>query len=185
MSSNSEFRFARTSRSTSCARLILLGLPLILLGLSLSGCASSDSASAPNNRSSGLSSIITSRWTPPAFATRPVTGEPTAVLDACVNTANALGYSVSRLDGARGRISATRRQTALFDSAREDTLEVTVSVVAPGTSQVALVLRETIETSGSDRSAPTATASLVRDRPRYDIFFARLEEGLLAAANAR
>lgn len=184
MSSISKFRVARTSRSTGRARLSLLGVTATLLALALSGCASSDSSSTPDNRASGLSSAITSRWTPPAFATRPVTGEPTSVLDACVNTAKALGYSVSRIDGARGRVSATRRQSALFDSAREDTLEITITVLAPGTSQVALILRETIETSGADRSAPTATASLVRDRPRYDIFFARLEEGLLAAASA-
>lgn len=185
MSTILKARVAHSSRYLSHARLTLLGVPAALLTLALSGCASADTASAPANRSGVLPEIITSRWTPPAFATRPVTGETAAVLDACVNTANALGYSVSRFDGARGRISATRRQAALFDTAREDTLEITVSVLAPGTSQVALVLRETTETAGSERAAPTAAASLVRDRGRYDTFFARLEVALRPADTAR
>ncbi|MCX6936986.1 MAG: hypothetical protein NTU80_03690 [Verrucomicrobia bacterium] len=166
-------------------RLTLHCLSCTLLALALNGCATADSSTASENRSSVFPELISSRWTPPAFATRPVTGETATVLDACVKTANALGYSVSRFDGARGRISATRRQTALFDSAREDTLEITVTVLAPGTSQVALVLRETTETSGSDRAAPTAAASLVRDRGRYDTFFARLEAALRPADTAR
>jgi hypothetical protein len=180
--------FTAATRPTTSNRLTRLArrcLPCAYLALALNGCATADSSTASSNRPGILPEIITSRWTPPAFATRPVTGETAAVLDACVNTANALGYSVNRLDGTRGRISATRRQAALFDSAREDTLEITVSVLAPGASQVAIVLRETTETAGSERSAPTAAASLVRDRGRYDTFFARLEAVLRPAADTR
>jgi hypothetical protein len=162
-----------------------LALLPALFSVLFSGCASGGNDSPSPQEAAPLTGLITSRWTPPAFATRPVNGETAAVLNACVDTANALGYSVSRFDGARGRISASRRQPSNFDNAREDSLEITVTVLAPATSQVGLVLRETTETGGSDRSVPIAAAVLVRDRAPYDAFFARLEAGLKPAEAAK
>lgn len=151
------------------------------LCLMLSGCATEGTAPAPEQGGSMLPGFIASRWTPPAFGTRLVEEEAANVLQACLTTANNLGYSVVRYDGARGRISATRRQAAVFDTAREDSLEITVTTIASGSTQVALVLRETTETDGTERSTPTATSAYVRERGPYDAFFARLESALRPA----
>ena len=143
----------------------------------LSGCATEGGTAEGGQAWSGA---LTSRWTPPAFATRPVDGERAAVLDACVATANSLGYAVARMDGAAGRVSAARRAAAAFDGAKEETLEATVTSFAPGAVQVALILREAEERSGG-----AVAGGLVRDRAPYDAFFARLEETLRPEAAAR
>lgn len=149
----------------------LVGLAVVLLA---AGCASEGANPSFSER---LPGAISARWTPPEFATRPVDGERAAVLDACVATANALGFAVSRFDGATGKISATRRQDAGFDGAREDMLEVTVTKLAPDVATVAIVLREAVESGSRDeRGGGMVTAGLVRDRAPYDAFFARLAE---------
>lgn len=121
---------------------------------------------------------LSARWTPPANATRPVEGELAAVREAAVETANALGFSVRKFDGARGRVSASRRQDGAFGEARETTLDITVTDLAPGSVQVAVVLRELTENGGA------VSAGLVRDPAVYDVFFARLAEVLRGAAAA-
>jgi hypothetical protein len=166
------------SRSTP-----LFLVPAALALLVLGGCASrpadpSSSASAPAR----LPGVFGARWAAPDFATRIVDAERAATLDACVASANALGYSVNRLDGAMGRVSAARRQTSDFDGARQDTLEITVTTLDPGSTKVALTLRQAHESgSGDERSAGMVTTSLVRDRAPYDAFFARLADSLAPA----
>lgn len=154
------------------------GLALLILA----GCASapsSSSATAPAR----LPGVFGSRWAAPDFATRVIDAERSAVLDACVASANSLGYAVNRLDGAMGRVSAARRQAANFDGARQDTLEITVTTLDPRSTKVALTLREAFEPgSGDERSAGMVTTSLVRDRAPYDVFFARLAESLAPRA---
>jgi hypothetical protein len=149
----------------------------------LAGCASEPSA--PASRASAparLPGVFGSRWAAPDFATRIIDAERAAVLDACVASANALGYAVNRLDGAMGRISAARRQASDFDGARQDTLEITVTTLDPRSTKVALTLRVAYESgSGDERSAGMVTTSLVRDRAPYDAFFARLAESLAPA----
>ena len=130
-----------------------------------------------------LPTAFSSRWTPPEFATRPVDGGRAAVIEACVEAANALGYTVSRMDGASGKISAARRQVSAFDGARQDTLEIAVSTLAPGSALVALTLREAVESGGG--GSGIATTSLVRDRAPYDAFFARLAEVLAPEKEAQ
>lgn len=144
------------------------------------GCAG-DGASGQGRIS--LPTALGARWSPPEFATRPVDGERVAVLDACVAVANELGYSVSRYDGAAGRVSAARRQGGAFDGARERTLDVTVSSLAPGAVTVALVLRDVEESADADgRGAMPATSVILRDRPPYDLFFERLAAALTPVA---
>lgn len=162
-----------------CRRLSfgVVGSAALLLA---AGCASEGANASLSER---LPGAISARWTPPEFATRPVDGERAAVLDACVATANALGFAVSRFDGATGKISATRRQDAGFDGAREDMLEVTVTTLAPDVATVAIVLREAVESGARDeRGGGMVTAGLVRDRAPYDAFFARLTEASTPAS---
>lgn len=162
----------------SAARLVA---GAVILGLA-AGCASRPAAS-PGRVS--LPVALSSRWSPPEFATRPVDGERTAVIGACVDAANSLGFSVSRVDGALGKVSAARRQSSGFDGARQDTLEISVTTLGPGAALVALVLREAVEPSPADaeRSGAIVTTALVRDRAPYDAFFARLS-GVLRPADA-
>ena len=157
---------------------LLASLSLLILA---AGCATpgggGETADAGGRVS--LPTAFSSRWTPPEFATRPVDGGRAAVIEACVEAANALGYTVSRMDGASGKISAARRQVSAFDGARQDILEIAVTTLAPESSLVALSLREAVE-SGS--GSGIATTSLVRDRAPYDAFFARLTD-MLAPKN--
>ncbi len=156
------------------------GLALLLLGGCASG-ASFSSATAPSR----LPGVLGSRWATPDFATRVIDAERAAVLDACVASANSLGYAVNRIDGAMGRVSAARRQASNFDGARQDTLEITVTTLDPGSTKVAMTLREAFESDARDeRSAGMVTTSLVRDRAPYDVFFSRLSESLASAAGA-
>lgn len=157
---------------------------LLCVAAFLAGCATGGNGDAPATHRS-LPDAISARFTPPEFATRQIDGERAAVLDAALAAANGLGYSVSRFDGASGRISASRRQVSNFDGARQNTLEITVSAYAPGISQVALALREAVESSGwNENSGALAASSLVRDRVPYDVFFERLEAALNAAEGA-
>ena len=150
--------------------------------LLFAGCASSGSRDSSASNRSVLPSAFSSRWAPPAFATRPVDAERAAAIDAAVAAANSLGYSVNRIDGAMGKISAARRQTTAFDGARQDTLEISVTTLGPGSAQVSAVLREAIEPGSADeRSGGIVTTALVRDRAPYDAFFARLTESLRPA----
>ena len=157
----------------------------VLLAL-VAGCASRPPASpSPAPGRISLPAALSSRWSPPEFATRPVDGERAAVIEACVEAANSLGFSVSRVDGALGKIAAARRQSSGFEGARQDTLEINVTTLAPGASLVALVLREAVEPAPADaeRSGAIVTTSLVRDRAPYDAFFARLT-GIVRPADA-
>lgn len=162
--------------------------PFLLVGLLamvsfLTGCATGAGDARPATHRS-LPDVIGARFAPPEFATRKIDGERAAVLDAALATANGLGYSVSRFDGAGGRISASRRQVSSFDGAHQNTLEITVSSFAPGVSQVAIVLREAVESSGwTENSGALAASALVRDRVPYDVFFERLEAALREAAS--
>lgn len=139
----------------------------LLWPLLLGGCAG-DGAGAGGARIA-LPGALGARWTPPENATRTVDGERVVVLDACVATASALGFGVTRFDGASGVIIAARRQSTDFDGARQDTLEIKVSSFAPGLAQVTLVLRETVE-----GGAGGVSVGMVRDPARYDVFFERL-----------
>lgn len=166
-------------------------IPVALLGLSVvfAGCATNGSKDSAAVRRP-LPDAIAARFSPPEFATRKIDGERGAVLDASVAAADALGYAVNRFDGSAGRVSASRRQVSGFDGARQSTLEVNVSSFAPGVSQVAIVLREAVESAGwSESSGALAASALVRDRVAYDVFFERLEaalrETVVAAPAAR
>jgi hypothetical protein len=157
-----------------------------LLGIAafFAGCATGGSDEAPAVRRA-LPDAIGARFAPPEFATRQIDGERAAVLDAALAAANGLGYSVSRFDGAGGRISASRRQVSSFDGARQNTLEITVRTFAPGVSQVSTELREAVESSGwNESSGALAASALVRDRVPYDVFFERLEAALREAGAA-
>lgn len=147
----------------------------------LAGCAASGGSSSAASGGAGprLPALLSSRWSAPDFATRIVDAERPAVIDAAVSSANGLGYAVNRIDGAFGKISAARRQASAFDGARQDTLEITVTTLSPGSTKVAVSLREAFESKGGDeRSGGVVTTSLVRDRAPYDAFFARLAEAL-------
>jgi hypothetical protein len=140
------------------------------------GCASS--GDGESSASASRTGSLGTRWTAPEFATRIVAAERAAVLDAAVSSAHSLGYAVNRIDSALGRVFAARRQTSAFDGARQDTLEITVTTLAPGSTQVALNLRETFESTGGDERSGGVTTSRVRDRAPYDAFFDRLAEAL-------
>jgi len=156
----------------------------VLASLLLAGCVSEPSSSSTATPAR-LPGVFGSRWAAPDFATRVIDAERAAVIDACVASANSLGYAVNRLDGAMGRVSASRRQTSNFDGARQDTLEITVTTLDPGSTKVALTLREAFESGAADeRSAAMVTTSLVRDRAPYDVFFSRLAESLSPQAGA-
>jgi hypothetical protein len=165
--------------ASSRRRALLLGLSAAALTLVLAGCASGDggasSASAPA-RAPLLPAVISDRWTPPANATRTLDAEPSTVFAAAERAAESLGFAINRRDAARCRLSAARRQSTGFDEARQDTLELTATTRAPGLVEVAVVFREAVESGGM------VTSALVRDRAPYDVFFARLAEGLVPAA---
>jgi hypothetical protein len=177
--------------STSTVRSIAVSsvvrrLPLLVIGSTVlvfaAACSTDGAGAASSDASPRLPAAIGARWTPPEFATRSVDGERAAVLEGCVTAANALGFSVNRVDGATGKISATRRQAGVFDGAREDMLAVTVTTLAPDVATVAVVLREAVESeSFGDGAGGMVTTSLVRDRAPYDAFFARLAEALRPA----
>lgn len=155
---------------------------LLVVVACLAGCSSGGSGGPAAARPS-LPDALSARWTPPAFATRPVDGERAVVLDACVGVANSLGYSVARFDGARGIIRATRREGSAFDGAIQTTFEINVTTLGPGVSQVAAVLRQAEEGSDRDgRSIPVSASVLVRDRVPYDVFFERLAAALRPAS---
>lgn len=151
-------------------------LSLCALGAGLFGGCSSEGGGAR------LPSAISSRWTPPPYATRTIdAADVRAVTLACKQAAQGGGYSVQRIDEAAGFLSAARRQTNGFDGSRQDTLEVRVKSIAPGVAQVSIVLREVVETgSRDDRNPGLVTSGIVRDRASYDFFFERLA-GILAA----
>ena len=177
--------FPSTVRSFTVSS-ILRRLPFLAVGsvvlVFAAGCATDGAEAKSADASPRLPAAIGARWTPPEFATRSVDGERAAVLEGCVTAANALGFSVSRVDGATGKISATRRQAGVFDGAREDMLAVTVTTLAPDVATVAVVLREAVESdSFGDGAGGMVTTSLVRDRAPYDVFFARLAEALRPA----
>jgi hypothetical protein len=158
-------------------------LPLAALLLGLAACAGprgSQEAAGPAARPATLPGVFGARWAAPDFATRVVDAERAAVLDAAVAAANTLGFAVNRIDGAHGRVAGARRQASAFDGATQDTLEVTVTTIAPGSTRVSVQLRETLESGSADaeRGAALVTTSLVRDRARYDSFFVRLAEAL-------
>lgn len=164
------------------------GLPILftlsMVALAATGCTGgigkgqgSNGATSVSTQAgrSGLPANLFSRWSPPEFATRGVDGERTRVLEASVAAANSLGYAVSRLDGAEGKIFAARPPVTTFEGARQDTLEITVRTLAPDVAQVAVTLRETVEMgSGDGRDVVHGGAAIVRDRARYDAFFSRL-----------
>lgn len=170
------FRLARRALAPAAALLLL------------AACASERGSSTSGAAPARLPGVLGARWAAPEFATRVVDGPRAATFDACVEAANSLGFAVNRVDGAMGKISAARRQTSQFDGARQDTLEITVTTLDPGSTKVALTLREAFEGgSGDERSAAMVTTSLVRDRAPYDAFFARLATSLTsteAAASA-
>jgi hypothetical protein len=153
-----------------------------LVALLAAGCASRSGEPATSAKPSGLSAVLSSRWTAPDFATRVVDAERAAVFDSCVSSANALGYAVSHVDGARGRVYGARRPAAGFEGGRQETLEIGVTQIAPGVTQVSVTLRETIEAGAADERGAMVTTALVRDRAPYDAFFARLAAGLPALA---
>ena len=153
-----------------------------LVVLLAAGCASRSGAPEPAATQTGLSAVLASRWTAPDFATRVVDAERAAVVDACVSSANAMGYEVNRVDGARGRVCGARRPSTAFEGGRQETLEIGVTQIAPGVSRVAVALRETIEADAADERGAMVTTALVRDRAPYDAFFARLAAGLAARA---
>ncbi len=155
-----------------------------LVVLLAAGCASPSDASAPGAKPFGLPAVLTSRWTAPDFATRVVDADRAAVFDACVASANAQGYAVNRVDGARGRVYGSRRPATSFEGGRQETLEIGVTQIAPGVTQVSVTLRETIEAAAADERGAMVTTALVRDRAPYDAFFARLAAGLPAPAAA-
>ena len=146
---------------------LVLGL-LAALSLGLPGCASGSGASLP--------SALAARWSPPPFATRTVeAGDSSAVLQASRKAAAGGGFAVQRYDEAAGVLAAARRQTTAFEGARQDTLEVRVVVLSPGLIQIALVLREVVESgSGDGRGGGLVSSGIVRDRVAYDAFFERL-----------
>jgi hypothetical protein len=159
-------------------RPLSLGLFAAAVTLVLAGCASGDggaSSAGSSARAPLLPSVLSERLTPPANATRQVDGEPSAVFAAGARAAESLGFAINRRDAARGRLSAARRQSTGFDGARQDTLEFTATTRAPGVVEVAVVFREAVESGGM------VTSALVRDRAPYDVFFARLAEGLAPA----
>lgn len=160
---------------------ILAGVAALAVLLA-AGCASQNRASSPSAKPAGLPAVLASRWTAPDFAARVVDAERAAVFGACVDAANALGYAVNRVDGARGRVYAARRPATAFEGARQETLEIGVTQIAPGLTQVAVTLRETIEAGASGERGAMVTTALVRDRAPYDAFFARLASGLPAPA---
>ncbi len=164
--------------SASFLRRLPSGLAAATLALVFAGCASREggagSAGAPA-RAPLLPSVLSERLTPPANATRLVDGEPSSVFAAAARAAESLGFAINRRDAARGRLSAARRQSTGFDGARQDTLELTATTRAPGVVEVAVVFREAVESGG------IVTSALVRDRAPYDVFFARLAEGLAPA----
>lgn len=153
--------------------------PCVAVLALLGGCASE-----PGSAGAKFPAALTSRWSPPAFATRPVDGEARAVIDACVLAANGGGYAVQRFDGASGRVEGARRQASDALGARQDTLEVRVTALAPGVVQVAVVLREVVESAGADeRGHGSVSSGLVRDRAPYDAFFERLNAALSSPAS--
>jgi hypothetical protein len=156
---------------------LLVSAPVSVL---LTGCASDGAGSG----GMALPAALSARWTPPAFASRPVDGERDAVLAAAADAARSLGYSVSRYDRGAGRISAARRIGSAFDGVRQDVLELTATETAPGVVAVSLDLREVVEAGGSadERGALPPTSAIVRDRAPYDVFFGRLAAALAPAA---
>lgn len=156
--------------------LFLAGLALLVAG----GCATrgerapgeraarSTPEAAPAARAS-LPDALASRWAPPAFATRQVAASRAATFDAALAAVNELGYAVSRLDGAGGKLHATRRQSSGFDGAREYRLELSVVELSPESVDLRVVLREIVEDS-----AGRVSSGLVRDRAPYDAIFDRV-----------
>jgi hypothetical protein len=143
---------------------------LLALGSALGSGCSSEGGGAK------LPAAIASRWSPPPFATRTLdAADLRTVMLACKQAALAGGYAVQRFNESTCTLSAARRQTNSFEGARQDTLEVRVTAPAPGLVQVAVVLREVVESgSGDERSPGLVTSGLVRDRVSYDAFFDRL-----------
>ena len=157
-----------------CRSYCLLGLSAAAWALALVGCASGNGAASVG--ASRLPAALGERWTPPANATRTLDGEPVAVFAAAARAAESMGFTLDRRDVARGRLSAARRQSTGFDGARQDTLDLVSTTRAQGSVELALVFRVAVESGGM------VTSALVRDRAPYDVFFARLAEGLAAAA---
>jgi hypothetical protein len=170
---------ARTS-----PRLPLSGVSLLLAAaLTLaSGCASRAPAPAPgsagvavaapesepNTPLAALPGVFGGRFAPPAYATRVLEGERAEMLNTALATVDALGYRVTRFDGARGRIEAARAPESSFEGRSQVTLELSVQTLAPGQVSVAVVLRESFEADGQ------GGAAMVRDRAAYDVIFERL-----------
>lgn len=170
------------------ARVLSLALALLLAGCASSGGSGSATGAAgerggPAERPLRLPGALGARWAAPDFATRVLEGERAAVIDAAVIAANSLGYAVNRIDGASGKVSAARRLASAFDGATQDTLEVNVTTLAPGSTRVSVKLRETVESAsaGDERGGGFVTTALVRDRTPYDAFFNRLAESLAPA----
>ncbi len=148
----------------------------------ISGCASE----AGSGGAAGLPSVLGSRWTPPAFARRVIETDRARqqVFDACVTASGSLGYTLVRADERGGTISAARRQTAAFDGARQDSIDIKVVVLDGGAAEISIVIRETVESgAGDERAGGFVSGGIVRDRAAYDAFFERFAEALRASAS--
>lgn len=159
--------------ATSAVRVLLLAACVGGL-LATSACATRGERGATTRSSdtavrTPLPDMLASRWAPPAFATRQVAASRAAAFDAALAAVNELGYAVSRLDGAAGKLHATRRQSSGFDGAREYRLELSVVELSPESVDLRVVLREIVEDS-----AGRVSSGLVRDRAPYDAIFDRV-----------
>jgi hypothetical protein len=170
------FSFVRvlTAPALACLALLLLGgcASRARRGADAGGASSAGGSDASAARAS-LPGTLASPWTPPAFSTRQVSGSRAAVFDAALAAVNELGYSVGRLDGAGGRLFATRRQAGNFDGAREYRLELRVIELAPESVDLRVVLREVVEDAEG-----RVSMGLLRDRAPYDSIFDRVKEKL-------
>lgn len=142
-------------------------------GTSGGGSGAAQAPAAENAQRKPLPDLVAGRFAPPPHATRQIGAARGAVFEAALGAVNGLGYAVSRVDGAGGKLFAARRQASGFDGSREYTLELSVLEVSPDAADLRVVLRETIEDS-----AGRVSSGIVRDRVAYDAIFDRVTSAL-------
>lgn len=116
--------------------------------------------------------------------TRIYEAPPRATYEAARRAAEQMGYRFIRGGAAQGELEAVSGvgSNDRLSSARQISMAVRLTGTLEGGTEVALTLKEIIE-SDSVQRAGQATATTLRDTPQYEVFFRAVQQGLDAGKN--
>ena len=125
---------------------------------------------------SELREKISSREQP---RTRLYTAAPRATYEAAKRASEEMNYRFVRGGAAQGELETISRVSSsdTISSSRQISLEAKFVATLDGGTELRLLFRE-INESDSVRRAGTATATVLRDTPQYEVFFRTVQQQL-------